>query len=213
MDVLNVNYDQDDIHLNKRDAYSFICQEIQSTYKGTLSPYHLKRMYFEFDKKNDMASYLSLSYQAMENVLQELDAVVKDESTSLPFAISLQKVESHAKKSMINQQVSLANQLLKNPKANDAQHVPEIVEFDDFDIEEIEVAKRQPLKCLKKTLFSPEAIEEENKQGIENHEEDSQASPKKNRGRPLRSKNNKRNLYVNNVVQKRNVPTKKGETS
>jgi hypothetical protein len=52
-----------------------------------------------------MAPYLSLSYQAMENVLQELDVVVKDESTSLPFAISHQKVESPAKKSMINQQV------------------------------------------------------------------------------------------------------------
>ncbi len=115
MDVLNVNYYQDDIHLNKRDAYNFIRQEIQSTYKGTLNPYHLKRMYFEFDQKNDMASYLSLSYQAMENVLQELDAVMK-ESASLPFAISPQKVESLAKKSMINQQVSLANQVLKNPK-------------------------------------------------------------------------------------------------
>jgi hypothetical protein len=39
----------------------------------------------------------------MDNVIQELDAVVKDESTSLPFAISPQKVESPAKKSMINQ--------------------------------------------------------------------------------------------------------------
>jgi hypothetical protein len=117
-------------------------------------------MYFEFDKKNDMASYLSLSYQVMENVLQELDAVVKDESAS--FAISPQKVESLAKKSMINQQVSLANQVLKSPKV-DAQHVPEIVELDDFDTKETEVAKRQPLKRLKKTLFSPEAVEEENK--------------------------------------------------
>jgi hypothetical protein len=60
----------------------------------------------------------------MENVLQELDAVVKDEYASLPFAISFQKVESHAKKSMINQQVSLANQVLKNPKSDNAQHVP-----------------------------------------------------------------------------------------
>jgi hypothetical protein len=34
----------------------------------------------------------------MENVLQELDAVVKDESTSLLFAISPQKVESSTKK-------------------------------------------------------------------------------------------------------------------
>jgi hypothetical protein len=39
----------------------------------------------------------------MENVLQELDAIVKDESTSLPFVISPQKVEFLAKKSMINQ--------------------------------------------------------------------------------------------------------------
>jgi hypothetical protein len=71
-------------------------------------------MYFEFDKKNDMAYYLSLSYQAMENVLQELDVVVKDEFTSLPFVFSPQKVESPTKKSTINQQVSLASQVLKN---------------------------------------------------------------------------------------------------
>jgi len=76
-------------------------------------------MYFEFDKNNDMAFYLSLSYQAMKNV-QELNVVVKDESPSLPFAISPQKVESPTKKSMINQQVSLANQVLKNPKADNA---------------------------------------------------------------------------------------------
>jgi hypothetical protein len=172
MDVLNINYDQDDIHLNKRDAYSLIRQEIQSTYKGTLSPYHLKRMYFEFDKKNDMASYLSLSYQAMENVLQELDAVVKDEYAPMPFAISLQKVESATKKPMINQQVSLANQVPKNPKADNAQHVLEIVELDDFDFEETEVAERQPLKRLEKTLLLSDASKEENKQGIETHEED-----------------------------------------
>jgi hypothetical protein len=89
-------------------------------------------MYFECDKKNDMASYLSLSYQAMDNVFQELVAVVKDEFTSLPFAIPPQKVESLAKKSMINQQVSLASQVLKNPKVDNAQHVLEIVELDDF---------------------------------------------------------------------------------
>jgi hypothetical protein len=110
-------------------------------------------MYFEFDKKNDMASYLSLSYQAMENVLQELDAVVKDESAPLPFAISPQKVESAAKKPMINQQVSLASQVPKNPEADNAQHVPEIVELDDFDVEETDVAERQPLKRLKKNCF------------------------------------------------------------
>jgi hypothetical protein len=109
MDVLNVNYDQYDIHFKKQDAYILIRQEIQSIYKGTLSPYHLKCMYFEFDKKDDMASYLSLSYQAMDNVFQKLDAVVKDECASLPFVISLQKVESPTKKSMINQKVSLAS--------------------------------------------------------------------------------------------------------
>jgi hypothetical protein len=139
MDVLNVNYDQDDIHLNKQDAYNLICQEIQFSYKGTLNPYHLKRMYFEFVKNNDMAFYLSLLYQAMENVLQELDVVVKDEYASLPCAISPEKVESFAKKSMINQQVSLANQVLKNLKVGNAQHVLEIVELDDFDIKKIEI--------------------------------------------------------------------------
>jgi hypothetical protein len=81
----------------------------------------------------------------MENVLQELDAVMKDESASLPFAISPQKVESFAKKSMINQQVSLANQVLKNPKADNAQHVPKIVELDDFDTKEMKVVDK-PLK-------------------------------------------------------------------
>jgi hypothetical protein len=95
----------------------------------------------------------------MENVLQELDVVVKDESASLPFVIFPQKVESPIKKSMINQQVSLANQMFKNPKSKNAQHVPEIVELDDFDTEETKVAERQPLKCLKKTLLSPKASE------------------------------------------------------
>jgi flagellar biosynthesis/type III secretory pathway chaperone len=61
----------------------------------------------------------------MENVLQELDAVVKDEFTSLLSVISPQKVESSTKKSMINQQVSFANQMFKNPKSNNAQHVQE----------------------------------------------------------------------------------------
>jgi hypothetical protein len=159
MDVLNVNYNQDDIHLKKQDAYSLIRQEIQSTYKGTLSPYHLKRMYFEFDKKNDMASYLSLSYQAMDNVLQELDAIMKNDYASMPFTISLQKVESLAKKLMINHQISLANQVLQNPKDDNAQHVPKIVELDDFDTKKMKVIERQPLKRLKKTLLSLEACE------------------------------------------------------
>jgi hypothetical protein len=138
-------------------------------------------MYFEFDKKNDMAFYLSLSNQAMVNVLQELDAVVKDEFVFLPFTISPQKVESPSKKSMINQQVSLANQVFKNSKCDNAQHVLEIVELDDFDTEETKVAEKQPLKRLKKTLLSPKAYEEENKQTnpIETHEKDIQTNPKK----------------------------------
>jgi flagellar biosynthesis/type III secretory pathway chaperone len=126
-----------------------------------------------------MAFYLSLSYEAMKNVLQELDAIVKDEFASLPFAISPQKVESLVKKPMINQQVSLASQVLKNPKADNAQHVLEIVELDDFDTEKTKVVKRQPLKRLKKTLLSLEACKKKNKQGIETHEEDNQISPKK----------------------------------
>jgi hypothetical protein len=113
---------------------------------------------------------------------------------------------------MTNQQVSLASQVPKNPKVDNAQHVLEIVELDDFDIEETEVAERQLLKCFKKTLLLPIASKEENKQGIETHEEDNHTSPKKNHGRPLGSKNNKKNPAASNVVQKRNVPTKKGET-
>jgi hypothetical protein len=68
------------------------------------------------------------------------------------------------------------------------------------------------LKCLKKTLLSFKASEEENKQAslIEIHEKDSPTSLKKNRGRPLRSKNNKKITTANNVVQKCNVPTEKG---
>jgi hypothetical protein len=77
-------------------------------------------MYFEFDKKDDMASYFSLSHQTMENVLQRLDAVVKDEFASLPFAISPQKVEFLAKKSMINHEISLASQVFKNLKFDNA---------------------------------------------------------------------------------------------
>ncbi len=141
-------------------------------------------MYFEFDKKDDMASYFSLSYQAMENVLQQLDAVVKDESTSLPFVISPQKVESPTKKSMMNQQVSLTSQMFKNPKFDNAQHVPKIIELDDFDTKEMKVAKRQPLKRLKKTLLLLKASEEENKQAspIESHEKDNPTNLKKNHG-------------------------------
>ncbi len=62
MDVLNVNYDQDDIHFHKQDAYNFIRQEKKYTYKGILNPSHFRQMYFELDKKNDITSYLYLSY-------------------------------------------------------------------------------------------------------------------------------------------------------
>jgi len=79
----------------------------------------------------------------------------------------------------------------------------------------MKVAERQPLKYLKKKLLSLKASKEENKQAspIKTHEEDSQTNPKKNHGRPLGSKNNKKNPTTNNVVQKHNVPTKKRETS
>ncbi len=115
---------------------------------------------------------------------------------------------------MINQQVSLASQVLKSPKFDNTQHVPKIVELDDFDTEEIKVVERQPLKRLKKTLLSPEASKDNNKQAsmIETHEEDNPTNPKKNYGWPLRSKNNKKNPTVNNVLQKCNEPTKKGKT-
>jgi len=53
---------------------------------------------------------------------------------------------------MINQQVSLASQVLKSPKFDNTQHVPKIVELDDFDTEEIKVVERQPLKRLKKNI-------------------------------------------------------------
>jgi hypothetical protein len=83
---------------------------------------------------------------------------------------------------MINQQVSLASQVLKNPKFDNAQHVLKIVELDVFDIEESKVVERQPLKCLNNTLLSLEAFEEKTKQvsPIEIHEEDNPTSPKKN---------------------------------
>ncbi len=78
------------ISKNEMHTISFVKKYNLSIYKGTLSPYHLKCTYFIFDKNKDMGSCLSLSYQGMENVFQELDAVVKDESTSIPFAIFLQ---------------------------------------------------------------------------------------------------------------------------
>jgi len=84
---------------------------------------------------------------------------------------------------MINQQVSLASQVLKSPKFDNAQHV-QWTTFNDFNTEEIKVVERQPLKRLKKTLLSPEASKNNNKQAspIETHEEDNPTNPKKNRG-------------------------------
>jgi hypothetical protein len=48
----------------------------------------------------------------------------------------------------------------------------------------MKVAKRQPLKHLKKTLLLLEASKEENKQAslIESHEKDNPTNPKKNHG-------------------------------
>jgi hypothetical protein len=102
-----------------------------------------------------MGSYLSLSYQAIENVLQELDAVVKDESASLPCDVSPRKVEFVARKLMINQQVSLASQVLKNPKADNAQHVPKIVEFDDFGTEETKSCKKTTFETFQENITFP----------------------------------------------------------
>jgi hypothetical protein len=77
----------------------------------------------------------------------------------------------------------------------------------------MKVVEKQPLKHLKKTLFLPETSEEKNKQvsPIGTHEEESPTNPKKNCGQLLGLKNIK-NLAANNVVQKHNVPTKKGAT-
>jgi len=89
-----------------------------------------------------------------------------------------------------------------------------LINYNDFDIEEIKVVERQLLKRLKKTLLSPETSKDNNKQAslIEIHEEDNPTNPKKNRGWPLGSKNNKKNPTANNVLQKWNEPTKKGKT-
>jgi len=78
----------------------------------------------------------------------------------------------------------------------------------------MKVAKRKLLKQLKKTLLLTETFNKEDKQvnPIEAHKEDNLINPKKNHGQPLRSNNNKRNPTTNNVVQKCNVPTKKGAT-
>jgi hypothetical protein len=44
--------------------------------------------------------------------------------------------------------------VLKNPKFDNAQHVLEVIDLDDFDIEITKVVRKQPLKRLKKTLLS-----------------------------------------------------------
>ncbi len=43
---------------------------------------------------------------------------------------------------MDNQQISLPTQVVKNSKFFNAQHVPEIVELDDFNTKETKVAKK-----------------------------------------------------------------------
>ncbi len=69
------------------------------------------------------------------------------------------------------------------------------------------------MKWLKKTLFSIETSNKEDKQvnPIEAHEEDNPTNSKKSQ--PLRLNNNKKNPTTNNVVQKCNVPIKKGSKS
>jgi hypothetical protein len=67
---------------------------------------------------------------------------MKDDYASLPFVIPSQKVEFPTKKSMDNQQVSLLAQVVKISKFVNVQHVLELVELDDFDIEKIKVAER-----------------------------------------------------------------------
>jgi hypothetical protein len=53
----------------------------------------------------------------MENVLQKLDIIVKDDYASLPFVVLSQKAKFPTKKSMNNQQISLPTQVLKSPKS------------------------------------------------------------------------------------------------
>jgi hypothetical protein len=54
----------------------------------------------------------------MENVLQDLDIVVKDDYASLPFVVPFQKAKSPTKKSINNQKNSLPTQVLKtSPKS------------------------------------------------------------------------------------------------
>ncbi len=102
--------------------------------------------------------------------------------------------------------------MVKSSKSVNVQHVLKIVELDDFNIKKTKFAERQPLNHLKITLFFPKASTKDDKQAnpIKAHEEDNPTSPKKNCGRPLGSKNKKKNLVANNVVQKCNVLAKKG---
>ncbi len=68
---------------------------------------------------------------------------------------------------MDNQQVSLLTQVVKCSKVVNVQHVLKIVELDDFDIEKIKVAKRQPLKHFKITLLSLEASKKRKKKLVQ----------------------------------------------
>lgn len=55
-------------------------------------------MYLEFDKKNDMTIYLSPSYLTMENILQKLNIIMKNDYISLTFVIFFTKGEILCKK-------------------------------------------------------------------------------------------------------------------
>ncbi len=51
---------------------------------------------------------------------------------------------------MINHQISLASQVFRNPKFDNAQHVLEIVELHDFDIEKTKVAEKKTFEAFKR---------------------------------------------------------------
>ncbi len=141
MDVLNVNYDQDDIPPNKRYAHNLICKKIQATYKRTLSPYHFKCMYFEFDKKRWHGILPFFVLPSHGECFLRVGWSCERWICILALCYFSSKGGISYKKINDQPTSSLANQVPKNPKSNNAQHVPEIVELDDFDIEETKLQK------------------------------------------------------------------------
>jgi hypothetical protein len=104
----------------------------------------------------------------MENILQKLDIIVKDNFASFALCCPFSRGGiSYKKKSIDNQQVSLPTQVVKCSKFVNVQHVLKIVELDDFDIEKTKVAERQPLKCFKITLLSLEASKKRKKKLVQ----------------------------------------------